>query len=153
MQIYKEIYIYIYIYIYISRCVSRGRGGPRCPLDSPLRPLTLSLEAFFSNEDEPSSCKRGDERTTKEERRGEAEDSPGGPGERKEGRKERRRRDGLIEAGMMFNSKKLKTRPANYGASRAINPGEEDWTEEEGGRGQGEEGEAWGERKGRGKTS
>lgn len=39
----------------------------------------------------------------------------------------RGRRDGLIEAGMMFNSKKLKTRPANYGASRAINP-EEDWT-------------------------
>lgn len=43
------------------------------------------------------------------------------------GKERRRRRDGLIEAGMMFNSKKLKTRPANYGASRAINP-EEDWT-------------------------
>lgn len=40
---------------------------------------------------------------------------------------EKGRRDGLIEAGMMFNSKKLKTRPANYGASRAINSGE-DWT-------------------------
>lgn len=40
---------------------------------------------------------------------------------------ERGEGDGLIEAGMMFNSKKLKTRPANYGASRAINP-EEDWT-------------------------
>lgn len=39
----------------------------------------------------------------------------------------KRRRDGLIEAGMMFNSKKLKTRPANYAASHAINL-EEDWT-------------------------
>lgn len=39
----------------------------------------------------------------------------------------KRRRDGLIEAGMMFNSKKLKTRPANYAASHAINF-EEDWT-------------------------
>lgn len=51
-----------------------------------------------------------------------------GPGERGRNEKERkRRRDGLIEAGMMFNSKKLKTRPANYAASHAINL-EEDWT-------------------------
>lgn len=52
------------------------------------------------------------------------------PRGRRRGRNEKerkRRRDGLIEAGMMFNSKKLKTRPANYAASHAINL-EEDWT-------------------------
>lgn len=38
------------------------------------------------------------------------------------GKERKRRGDGLIEAGTMFNSKKLKTRPANYVASRAINP-------------------------------
>lgn len=36
----------------------------------------------------------------------------------------RMRRNGLIEAGTMFNSTKPKTRPANYGASLAIDPEE-----------------------------
>lgn len=81
---------YKFIKRYISRCVSwggEGRGG-RATLPfgfTSSTSLALSLEAFFSNEDEPSFAREETNERRKEERRGEVEIRLVDPGERKEG--------------------------------------------------------------------